>query len=193
LSGLKESIMPRLPQDPLEYQATLLLYYEEEIMGEALFAGLAQRFPAPRSNRALQLLSLMERCVADHVRPLLDQYGLCPRGDAELHRIGMLEAEQRALSSWEDYLAHIVVDFPVFLDEFAALTRVAPEADRPRLRVFDDHEVAAIAFAKRALRGEPDSTILLTDFIATYRPPSPPLKEARGQSPNPAPASPGES
>lgn len=167
--------MPRLPQDPLEYQATLLLYYEEEIMGEALFASLAPQFPAPRSNRALQLLSQMERCVADHVRPLLDKYALCPRSDAELHGIGLLEAEQRAVSSWEDYLEHIVVDFPVFLDEFAALMRIAPEADQPRLRVFDDHEVAAIEFAKRALRGDPDSATLLSDFIAAYRPPSPPL------------------
>lgn len=162
--------MPRKPQDPSEYLATLLLFYEEEVIGEAFFAGLARRFPAPRSDRAMHLLSKMERCVVDCVRPLLDKHGLRPRSDAELHRIGSLEAEQCVTSTWQDYMTSIATKFPIFLEEFAALRRVAPESDLALLKVFDDHEVATIDFAKREIAGDPDSIASLTDFIAAYRP-----------------------
>lgn len=162
--------MPRIPQDPSEYHATLLLFYEEEVMGEAFFAGLARKFPAPRSDRAMHLLSKMERCVVDGVLPLLDRYGLRPRSDAELHRIGSMEAEQWVTSTWQDYMTSIATKFPIFLEEFAALRRVAPEADLPLLKIFDDHEVAAIDFAKREIAGDPDSIVSLTDFIGAHRP-----------------------
>ena len=162
--------MARLPRDSSEYQATLLLFYEEEVMGEAFFAGLARKFPAPRADRAMRLFSTMERCVADHVRPLLDKYGLCPRSDEELHRIGSLEAAQRVTSTWQDYMTSVATTFPAFLEEFAALRRVAPEADLLLLKIFDDHEVATIDFAKREIAGDPDSFVSLNDFIAAYRP-----------------------
>jgi dimethylamine/trimethylamine dehydrogenase len=159
-----------MPQDPSEYQATLQLFYEEEVIGEAFFAGLANRFPELRAHRAMRLLSAMERCVVDFVRPLLDKYDLRPRGDAELHGMGSLEAEHRATSTWHDYVTSIATSFPVFLEEFAALRRVAPAADLPLLKIFDDHEIAAIEFAKREIAGDPDSLDSLTDFLAAYRP-----------------------
>lgn len=157
--------MIRIPSDPAQYQATLLLFFEEEVMGEAMFAGLANHFSALEQREKLALLSRMERCVMESVRPLLSKYGLRPRGDMELHRSGSQEAARYRNVTWLDFIKKIDLEFPVFLEEFAALARVAPVADLPLLAAFDEHEMATIAFAKRELAGDPASSAPLVEFL----------------------------
>ncbi len=54
------------------YLKTLLLYYEEEIMGEAYFYALAGQFDGTAEREKLALLAAVERRAADVVRPLVD-------------------------------------------------------------------------------------------------------------------------
>jgi hypothetical protein len=157
--------MIRIPQDPTQYQATLLLFFEEEVMGEAMFAGLADHFSTSEQREKLSLLSRMERCVIESVRPLVSKYGLRPRGDMELLRSGSQEAARYRNMTWLDFIKKIDLEFPVFLEEFAALARVAPAADLPLLVVFDEHEIATIAFARRELTGDPTSSAPLVEFL----------------------------
>ena len=157
--------MTRIPKDHAEYQATLLLYFEEEVMGEAMFTTLADHFATPDRREKLALLSRMERCVVESVRPLLSKYGLRPRAEEELHRSGSQEAARYHGMAWQDFIKRIDFEFPVFLEEFAALARVAPDADLPLLAAFDDHEIATIAFARRELAGDPASSAPLVEFL----------------------------
>ena len=67
-----------------EYLDTLLLYFEEENTGEDYFLGLAERFPDQGQLEKMTYLAKVERCAAEHVRPLLHKFGLKPRLDTEL-------------------------------------------------------------------------------------------------------------
>ena len=67
-----------------EYSDTLLLYFEEENTGEDYFLGLAERFPDQGQLEKMTYLAKVERCAAEHVRPLLHKFGLKPRLDTEL-------------------------------------------------------------------------------------------------------------
>lgn len=160
--------MTRIPRDRSEYPAALLLFFEEEVAGEAFFAGLADHFTAPDQRKKLTLLSRMERCVIESVRPLLGKYELQPRGEDELHRLGSREAAGYHSVTWLDFVRKIDTEFPVFLDEFAALARVAPETDLPLLAAFDSHEIATIAFARRELGGDPTSSAPLAEFLQRH-------------------------
>lgn len=162
--------MKRIARDSSDYRPILLLFYEEEVIGEALFLGLAARFTAPDQSEKARLLSQMERRVADAVRPLLERHALFPRSDSELHAIGAAEASALRHLSWDAFLRKIEAEFPVFLEEFAALNRVAPATDRPALAAFDDHEIATIDFARRELAGDSDSKAPLTAFIERFGP-----------------------
>lgn len=158
----------RLPETPADYAPFLTLYYEEEIMGEAFFVSLGQFFPEPHQKKKLELLSVIERCVADGVRPLLDRHGLTPRSDEELHAAGVEDIGRYKDFTWQDLLEDITTNFPGFMDEFAALARIAPDEDQELLIPFTTHEVAGIEFAEKELAGDPDSADVLTRFIQEH-------------------------
>jgi dimethylamine/trimethylamine dehydrogenase len=59
-----------------KYLDTLLLYYEEEVEGEAFFAALAERFDSIDQRRKMNLLAQVENHAAVAIRPLIEKYNL---------------------------------------------------------------------------------------------------------------------
>ncbi len=159
----------RVPKDGSDYAPFLTLCFEEEIMGEAYFIGLTRYFPEPHQREKLSLLSRIERCVADSARPLLERHGLSPRSDDELHAIGAEGVIRHSGSTWRKFMEDITVTFPQYMDEFAALVRVAPSDDHVLLKPFTTHEIAGIEFAKRELNGDPDSAEILNNYIRNFQ------------------------
>ena len=86
-----------------KYLDTLLLYFEEEIMGEAYFIGLAKRFSDEHQCLKMRHLAEVERHAAEAVKPLLKKYNLQPRSDIELHEIGEKNVEKSYLMGWERF------------------------------------------------------------------------------------------
>ena len=153
------------------YLDKLLLYFEEEIMGEAYFYGLVDHFDDPGQKRKLSLLAEVERHAAEAVRPLLHRHGLVPRGDREL---GMLEREQitaHGAWSWKDLINYMVVRYPLYMDDFEGLENLAPDEDLPPLKFLTAHEVAAIEFANLEFAGATDSAAPLQSYLASTPPP----------------------
>lgn len=128
------------------YLDTLLLYYEEEIMGEAYFIALSQRFSDPDHAYKMGLMAQVERHAANAVLPLVSKYGLTPRPDAELHAIGQGQATKDVTTDWDTLIAKMQQTFPSYMPEFRALETMSPEPDRARLSFLTKHEVAAIEF-----------------------------------------------
>ena len=154
------------PSDPHpEYLETLLLYHEEEIMGEAYFRGLKRHFERDDQREKLDLLSRVERVAAESVRAPIERHGLVPRPDAELAEIGVAWIGRHETLDWRDFVADMAERYPKYLLDFEALERMAPEEDRPAIRVLNDHEVAAIEFARKELAGDPDSAAPLARYI----------------------------
>ncbi len=113
------------------YRETLLRYYEEEVMGEAYFHGLAGHFDGSDAREKLALLAEVERRAAEAVRPHLDKYALVPRDESVLKPLGEADVEPHRRYSWAQLMAYMAARYPPYLDAFAALERLAPEADLP--------------------------------------------------------------
>jgi len=147
------------------YLKTLLLYYEEEIMGEAYFYGMADHFDGAAEREKLAVLAKVERRAADVVRPLVDKHGLVPRDASVLKALGEGAIGRHRHFTWRELMTHITVRFPAYLDEFAALEKMAPEDDLPLLKQLTHHEVVTIDFAHKEIAGDPDSVAPLRHYL----------------------------
>lgn len=149
-----------------KYLETLLLYFEEEIMGEAYFYGLAEKFTEEHQQQKMVLLAKVERHAAEAVKPLLKKHNLKARPDSQLHELGKMDIDKSFQMGWGGYVDYIVERFPKYMPEFHALEAMAPEEDLSKLKVLTDHEVAAIQFANLEQAGNPDSIQPLLAYLA---------------------------
>ncbi len=149
-----------------EYLHTLLLYFEEEIIGEGYFLGLAKRFSDPEQREKMSYLAKVERCAAERVRPLLHKYGLKPRLDIEFFECAQEDIEQSFSLGWRGFIDHMVESYPNYMPEFQALEAMAPSEDTACLRHLTAHEVAAIEFASLEQAGDKNSLRPLQVYIA---------------------------
>lgn len=152
------------------YLDTLLLYFEEEIMGEAYFYGLAEKFEEPEQRGKLILLAEVERHAAEAVRPLLAKYDLAPRSDEELSALESESIAEHGAWSWTELVEYMAKRYPLYMDDFEGLERMAPPEDLPPLKFLTAHETAAIRFAELEVAGRPESDAPLQQYLATQPP-----------------------
>jgi dimethylamine/trimethylamine dehydrogenase len=150
------------PEPSARYLDTLLRYYEEEISGEAYFYALADHFD---ERDKMILLAKTERVAAQAIEPLLEKYGLVPKGDSELKDLGQSHVGLHQSYSWSQFMTYVVERYPGYLDDFAALEQMAPKEDLPALNILTNHEVAVIDFAEKELRGDPGSLTPLKRYL----------------------------
>lgn len=155
--------------DP-NYLPTLLRYYEEEIAGETYFRELGAHFDSQTVRDKFELLAKVERHAASMVEPLLEKYQLTPRSAPELATSGRDSVGRHEDYSWDEFIAYILKRYPLYMDDFHNLENMAPDIDLPFLVALSDHEVAAIEFANLEHKGEPQSSVPLTDYLSTTRP-----------------------
>ena len=134
-------------------------------MGVGYFSALAGNFLAADEHAKLTLLAEVERRVVDVLRPLVKKHGGEPRDDAVLLAIGERDAKPHLDLGWAELMASIVAGYPAYVEAFEALERMAPEGDRPALRLLTLHEVATVAFATKEIAGEGDSLAPIEDFL----------------------------
>jgi dimethylamine/trimethylamine dehydrogenase len=152
------------------YLDRLLRAFEEEIGGEAYYAGLAAHFDEPGAGEKLDLLAQIERRTAEILHPLIERYGLVARDDATIKALGAAKVAEHGAGSWSDYMTWMVRGLPVFVSEFEELEDGAPEADRAALALLTRHEVAAIEFAERELGGDPDAVAPIRAYLEESAP-----------------------
>ena len=155
--------------DP-SYLETLQLYFEEEIMGEAYFTGLADCFEASGQREKLILLAKVERHAAEAVRPLLQKYDLQPRNEAELASLEADTIRRHGGWSWSELISYMVEHYPLYMDDFEGLEKMAPQLDLPPLKFLTAHETAAIEFANLEHSGVADSAEPLRRYLAQHPP-----------------------
>ncbi len=145
-----------------KYLNTLLTYYEEEVAGEAYFYGLMEHF---EEQEKLALLAEVENRASESIVSLLNKYQLKPRSATELNTEGKGHVSRHESLTWDELMTHMVVHYPGYLENFAALQKMAPPEDLLALNRLMNHEVAVIEFAKKELAGDPDSTAPLYKYI----------------------------
>jgi len=148
------------------YLETLLRYFEEEIEGEAYFAAIAERMNSAGQREKMNLLSQVETCTADAMRPLIRKYGLTARSVEALHANGRAQAA-RAQSDWVALIDEMNRTFPKYIEDFQRLETMAPPEDLAALKVATAHEVIAVDFLTRERAQDPQSTAPLHHFLRT--------------------------
>ncbi|MFK7836511.1 MAG: FAD-dependent oxidoreductase [Sulfitobacter sp.] len=154
-------------KEPSEkYLETLLLYYEEEIEGEAYFAGVAEKLSLPEQRDVFAMLAQVETYTAAAMRPLIEKYGLTPRSVDELHASGKAQAAKEC-DDWQALMDEMRETYPSYIDAFEKLEAMAPTEDLPGLKIATAHEIAAVDFLDREAANDPDYTAPLRHFLKT--------------------------
>jgi len=152
------------------YPRALLAAYEDEIVGEAYFGGLANHFPVDSRRDKLALLAEVERHTAAVLRPLVDRHGLAPRPVPVLHELGRAEAAAWHGGGWPELMQEMAGTYQVYVEEFRALERMAPDDDGPALALLTRHELLIIDFAEKELAGSGDSLDAIRRFLEDVTP-----------------------
>lgn len=148
------------------YLDTLLLYFEEEIEGEAYFRQMSKLAKSPPEKERLRLLAEVERHAAEAVRPLIDKYHLHPRPTKDLAASGVSDANATE-PDWKALLSGMRDTYPGYLADFRALEALGPPEDQDRLSFLTEHEVAALDFLDREEANDPRSTEPLKAYLAS--------------------------
>ena len=113
------------------------------------------------------LMAEVERYAAEAVRPLLEKYALTPRTDEELGPEGGTWVIEGGMPEWPVIITDIADRYIDYIAEFEALENMAPDTDRPMLKILTDHEFAAIEFGKLEVARSPKSAEPLHRYLET--------------------------
>jgi dimethylamine/trimethylamine dehydrogenase len=149
------------------------LSFNEEISGESYFAALAEAEADPRAAALLTKLSLIEAKTLAAMRPMAVARGLLPPDEDAIRQSGRMSARDRKHGTFDAFAAHVVRDYPAYVEEFTQLEALAPPEAKPLARLLTDHEVVMIDMARLVLAGQGDPHAPLDGYlsrIAAYDP-----------------------
>jgi hypothetical protein len=147
--------------------------YQGEVLGEALFARMAERESDPGRRRQLQVLTVLERSTKELAEPVFERRAL-DRGDtAATVAAAAGIADTVGAMAWDGFLASLEPGTARFLAKYHQLVELSTdEAERAIAEAYVAHERALASFARRALgqeAGEPLEPILALPHVAAAR------------------------
>ena len=143
--------------------------YEGEVLGETLFATLAEREPDPTRRQLLQVLTRLERSTKELAEPVLAQRGVTTDVDGARANARSL-ADGVASLAWSDFLGSFQPVISEFLAKYRRLVSLADDdGERAVAEAYVTHELALEVFLHRALgeeSGDPVEPILALPHVA---------------------------
>ena len=146
-----------------DYNELLLDAYKGELLGEALFATMAERQDLADHEAQIRTLAAIEGRTAATLQPLVAAAGLeCD------------EEESRALGrelgsaggDWLGFVRALHDALPPFLADFVRLRELADDRHDRAFSTLVAHELAINAFTELELAGHPDvSGVVLTRYL----------------------------
>jgi hypothetical protein len=146
---------PDDPSDELWIRA-----YQGEVLGEALFARIADHLDDPDRAAKMRLLSELERRTKEAIAPAMVRAGLSTEPDPEM--LTLADALSQGVA-WEDFLGATAA----ITEQYIPLYRRIGELDPSEQECSDllvAHEAALRAFARAELAG--DATTSLDEINA---------------------------
>jgi hypothetical protein len=136
----------------------LIEAYQGEVLGEALFAALAERcaHDEPDRRAKLDVLTRLERCTKDAMRPALERRGVDTTPDADVLATAATFADTAAAMPWHDLLASFEPTTTKYVAVYEALG--AAGGDPALVDLLLRHERALGEFARRELRGDTETS-----------------------------------
>jgi hypothetical protein len=149
------------PDEPLE--ALWVKAYQGEVLGEVLFARLAEQFDDPEKARKMRVLSSMERATKEALMEPLQRAGISTEPDPEMLAAALSFADGMAAMSWMD----LVSSFEPVTAQYAAMYAHIGQLDPSEQAAADllvAHELALREFGRRAGAGDGEGS--LTEVLA---------------------------
>jgi hypothetical protein len=141
---------PDAPIDELWIRA-----YQGEVLGEALFARIADQLDDPDQAAKMRVLSTLERRTKEAIAPAMTRAGLSTEPDPEMFTLADALAQGVA---WQDFLAAT----ESITEQFIPLYRRIGELDPSEQESSDllvAHEAALRAFARAEVAGDTTTSL----------------------------------
>jgi hypothetical protein len=130
--------------------------YQGEVLGEAIFGFLAERETDAGRAAMLTALTELERSTKALAEPVFERNGYDRGDDAATIAAALANPDALAAMGWEDFLRSITPIAEGFLVQYRQLVDLVDNADdRAIAEAYVEHELALVAFARRALGEEP--------------------------------------
>jgi hypothetical protein len=135
---------------PDEYRELVLAAYTGEVVGEAVFGGIAMLLVDPERRAKLEVLRLLEAQTEAALRPVAERCGITDEQVVQARRNGwnyaLMATDEGA--RWAQVVDGLVQNCPDIIARFERLRALAPEADVAIAEEVVAHEVALFEFAQ---------------------------------------------
>lgn len=152
LVGKRDTVAVTSYRDELDWA------YHGEVIGEAMFATMAEAAGDPRRAAQLGLLALIERQTKEQLAPLLEREGIVRRDEPyEAKGRALGERANRPNWDWERFLRTFEPTTQPALVRYRSMRdQLAPAGDADQMRSLVMHEEVLQAFADALLGGAQD-------------------------------------
>lgn len=127
--------------------------YQGEVLGEALFGGIADQLDDPEHARKMRVLATLERRTKEATAPALERAGLSTEPDPEMEATATALLPAALAMTWDDLIKTIEPITAQYLPLYERIGELSPEeGDTAGLLVA--HELALRDFALAELAGD---------------------------------------
>jgi hypothetical protein len=154
------------PDDSL--QEILTKAYQGEVLGEALFRGIAELLPDEDHAAKMLLLSELERRTKEAAAPALVRAGVDTEPDPEVLTTAAALVPDAAAMGWEE----LMVSFEPITSQYIPLYQRVGELNPAEREISDllvAHERALCAFARAELAGQTSTSLEPIQALAHMR------------------------
>jgi hypothetical protein len=142
--------------------------YQGEVLGEALFGGIADRIDDAEHAHKMRVLATLERRTKEAVAPALARAGISTAPDPEM--LGLAEglAPDSATQAWEEVMASLEAITGQFIPLYERIGQLDP-AEREAVNLLVAHEAALRDFARAELAGDTATSLDPVNALAHMR------------------------
>jgi rubrerythrin len=129
------------------YKENIRKAYEGEMVAERAYGALAAERADPSQRAKLSAISRVEGLTHRRLQQVASRLRIGPEEARIKSTVERQIAELRQLT-WDGFIQKAVLEWPAYLDRFAALRRSAAPGDEPALQYLVEHESALVQFAQ---------------------------------------------
>jgi len=141
--------------------------YQGEVLGQLLFAGIAEQHGDPDQAAKMRMLATLEQRTKKAVAPALQRAGVCTQPDPEIvATAGALLPGALALT-WSDLMSTIGPITAEYIPLYLRIGELSP-AERDTADLLVAHEEALRDFARAEVDGDPARSLEPITALAQY-------------------------
>jgi hypothetical protein len=139
--------------------------YQGEVLGEAFFAGLADRMEDTDHAAKMRVLATLELRTKEAVAPALERAGISTAPDPDILSLAEALVPDSATQPWAEVLASVETVTDQFLPLYERIGQLNP-AERAAAELLVAHELALRDFCRREQAGDTTTSLNAVNALA---------------------------